>query len=275
MRRRLSGFTLIETLAVVIALALVMTTVFATYGAVQRQATFAAEATEAPRRATALLDRMAREIAGTVLVVKPESTDPLDHPWVFLAESRQGSLGSDRVRFQTRSHRPRASEAHASDLLDVAWFLVASDDGASHELLRWSSPQLPERLERQFPRRDAAGVQVWARGIAELGVRWLSEDGDWVDEWDSSTVVRSSRVPVAAEITVAFLAADESLAPTPLTRRVNLPLRPVDLAVALGSADDAPGSGADTDAGDLGSFDDSETSPPSDREVENDPIGVL
>ena len=82
MRRRLSGFTLIETLAVVIALALVMTTVFATYGAVQRQATFAAEATEAPRRATALLDRMAREIAGTVLVVKPESTDPLDHPWV-------------------------------------------------------------------------------------------------------------------------------------------------------------------------------------------------
>ena len=45
MRRRLSGFTLIEILAVVIALALVLTTVFATYGAVQRQATFAAEAT--------------------------------------------------------------------------------------------------------------------------------------------------------------------------------------------------------------------------------------
>lgn len=248
-RPRRSGFTLIETLAVVIGLSLVLTAVFSTFSTVQQQATVAAQATEGPRRATAVLDRMARELASTVLVVKPDTTDPLDHPWLFLAESHGAFAGADRVRFQTRSHRPQASEGHASDLLDVAWFLAPADDGIGQELHYWSSPQLSPDRDQQFPRSDAAGVRVWARDIAEFGIRWLAEDGGWVAEWDSSTVLRSSQVPMAAEITIAFLGADEEQPVIPFTRRVNLALRPIDLEADLRTGEESEAPEAD-EAGD-------------------------
>jgi type II secretory pathway component PulJ len=231
--KRTAGFTLIETLAVVVALALVMSAVFTTFATVQRQATVAAQTTEGPRRATALLDRMAHELASAALIVKPEATDPLDHPWLFFAESREDTAGADHLRFQTRSHRPRAEQRHVSDLLDVAWLISQNEEGEGFELHRWSSSQLPERLDRAFPRTDANGTQVWARGLASFGIRWLAEDGAWVDEWDSSTVLRSSQLPVAAEITVAFVAEQEEWEPIAFTRRVNLALRPLDLEAAL------------------------------------------
>ena len=209
MTRRNLGFTMIETMAVVIGLALVMTAVIGAYQAIQTQAFTASAATDGPRRATALLDRMAHEIESALLVKKPDTLDPLDHPWLFLAESQSNSDGADRVRFQTRSHRPRSNAAHASDLLDVAWFLTSAESGEGHDLWRWTSSQLPEQLDRRFPRTDADNTEAWARGIAQFGIRLLDAEGAWVDEWDSSTLVRSSQLPVAAEITVAFSSLDD------------------------------------------------------------------
>ena len=138
----------------------------------------------------------------------------------------------------------------------MVWFLSPADDGRGLELLRWASTQLPERLERQFPRRDAAGVEVWARGVADLGVRWLAEDGAWVEEWDSSTLQRSSQTPVAAEIRVAFLPADEDLPAIAYQRRVNLALRPIDLEAQLQTSDGALAS--DTEGDDDADLEDSE-----------------
>ncbi len=232
---RRSGFTLLETLAVVVGLSLVLTAVVSTYVAIQDQSVAAARATEAPRRATALLDQLARELGSATLLVKPDDVDPAAHPWLFLGERRVGSEGSDRIRFQTRSGRARTSSQHQSDLRDVAVWLAPSSGGAGNDLYRWSSSQLPSQLERRFPRADQAGAEVWARGIETFGVRWLAEDGAWVDEWDSSTLAQSSQLPVAAEISVSFIADadDASQAPLSYARRLPLVVRPLDLQAAL------------------------------------------
>lgn len=247
---RRAGFTLLETLAVVVGLALVLTAVVGTYVAIQDQSAAAAEATAPPRRATALLDRMSREIAAATLIVKPPEVDPIDHPWVFLAERRLSDEGADRVRFQTRNGRPAAREGPRGDLVDVAYWLAPAADGAGFDLLRWSSSQLPERLERGFPRRDDDGVEVWARSLAGFGLRWLAEDGNWVEEWDSSTLARSSQLPLAAEIRIT-LPAGATGALERFSRRVLLALRPIDLAARLGGpeAPEAEGAGATPDAG--------------------------
>ena len=252
MKRRRHGFTMIETMAVVIGLALVLTAVIGAYQGIQSQALAAAAATDGPRRATALLDRMAHELEGTLLVKKPDALDPLDHPWLFLAESQSNPDGADRLRFQTRSHRPRSNAAHVSDLLDVAWFVTTSEDGQGQDLWRWSSSQLPERLERNFPRSDAPGSEAWAHDIARFGVRLLDAEGAWVEEWDSSTLVRSSELPVAAEISVTFDSLDERLPAETYSRRVNLVLGVLDLEAALepdeADFDDDPGAAEDEDA---------------------------
>jgi len=196
--------------------------------------------TRTGRQATALLDHISRDLEGATLIVRPPGTDPLSHPWLFLAESRGISEGADRIKFATRSHVPSASAAHESDLAQVAYFLSPGDrDG--YELHRWTSSQLPESLDRRFPAPDDDGVTRFADRIESFGVRLMDQDGEWTDEWDSSTLLRSNDLPIAAEIWVSFLPDAESDAEgaaelVQFQRKVLLPLRPFDLASLLAEA---------------------------------------
>jgi hypothetical protein len=182
---------------------------------------------------------MSRDLESAVLVKKPEAVDPLEHPWLFLAESSGRGAGADRLKFQARNHRPRAALGHESDLVVIAYWLAPAEDGDTLELLRWTSPQLPESLDRSFPRRDDPGVEVLASHVGAFGVRLQDQAGAWADSWDSSTLVHSSELPVAAEVSVALLPeeppADEFAEEPPAVyqRPVLLPLRPLDLEKTL------------------------------------------
>jgi prepilin-type N-terminal cleavage/methylation domain-containing protein len=228
---RPGGFTLIEMLAVVLLTALVLTASVNFYIDLTRQSTLAAELTRDARHAVALLDRVARDLEGSTLVEKPKEMDPLEHPWLFLAESSGGDAGAERLKFVTRSHEPRSDEPGETDLQVVTWSAAPGDAG-DLVLRRSAANGLPEGLDRSFP--DEQDEVVVARGIARFGVRLLDETGEWKTSWDSSTLVDSSKLPLAAEIEVAFLPPEEALAsdaeaPTPYVRRVALPLRPIDL----------------------------------------------
>jgi prepilin-type N-terminal cleavage/methylation domain-containing protein len=228
-RRR--GFTLIEVLAVVLLTGIVLAVAIDFYLDLSRASQSAVDRTRNARRAALLLDRVARDLEAAVLVRKPQALDPQRHPWLFLAEADSPSGGAGRLKFVTRGRRPRSVEAAESDLEMVAWML---EPGASNdfELRRWSSPQLPPGLDRAFPSADQS--ETVAGGIASFGVRLLGDDGQWTGRWDSSTLVASSELPLAAEISVSLFAhADTDTQDGPYVRRVLLPLRPLDLEAQL------------------------------------------
>jgi hypothetical protein len=177
-------------------------------------------------------------------LVKPEETDPLYHPWLFLAESRIASEGADRVKFITRNHRARVTDSRESDMAMVAYMLRTTDDD-SFELVRWLSPHMPEQLDREFP-EGSEDVMVLAEGLDHFALLFMTEGGEWVTEWDSSTLAASGQLPVAVEIQVRMApesgedevdSFDLEEAP-PLIRRVLLPLRPIDLAGELAAGGD-------------------------------------
>ena len=230
-RRRDVGFTLIEMLVVTLLTATVMVFAANFYLQLTTSSTHAAELTREGRRGTALIDRVARDLESAFLVRKPPEVDPLEHPWLFLAESRDRS-GAERIKFSSRSHLPRATAIHESDLAVVAYWLSPSEEEDGFDLMRWSSTALPEGLDRSFPRRDDAGVQLLASGLASFGVRFMDEGGQWVNEWDSSTLVESGELPVAAEIEISLLPLDPEAREEPeaFARRVLMPVRPLDLA---------------------------------------------
>jgi prepilin-type N-terminal cleavage/methylation domain-containing protein len=246
-----AGFTLIEVLAVLFLTALVLSAALSFYIDLSNDSTRAAESTRGVRRATTLIDRIARDLERAVLVKKPEDVDPLAHPWIFLAEPHnqtgQGSqAGSDRVKFMLRSEPPRTQQGPTSDLSTVAYTLERSANGETYELHRWSSPRLPERLDREFPPPDDPASLVLAEGISHFALRFLGESGEWIDRWDSSQLVESSELPVAVEIELALAPQDgdgnEQKEPLLYGRRVLLPMRPIDLVALLdpnqaGSAD--------------------------------------
>jgi prepilin-type N-terminal cleavage/methylation domain-containing protein len=239
--RNQRAFTLIEMLVVVVITGFVLTFAANFYLDLSAASQAAVERTVGVRRATTVLDRVARDLEAAVLVTKPESVDPLDHPWIFLAESSGRGEGAERLKFQTRGHRPRAGRGHESDLVVIAYWLAPAEDGETLELLRWASPRLPERLDRTFPRRDDEGVELLASGVASFGVRLQNEDGAWSEAWDSSTLVDSSALPLAAEVKLAFAPeASEAIelafeAPDlpAYQRPVLIAQRPLDLEAAL------------------------------------------
>jgi type II secretory pathway component PulJ len=228
-----AAFTLLEVLGVVLLTALVFTAAVNFYRDLSRKSTHAVELTRDARFASMILDRVARDLESTVLLKKPESKDPLEHPWVFLAVAQDEGLGADQIKFMTRSHVPRTGSLHESDLEVVAYMLRRDQDGTL-DLLRWSSPQLPDGLDRSFPSGPGDGALVLAHGIERFGVRFLAGDGSWKSTWDSSEVADADQLPLAAEISIALV--DE---PTPdkrrvepeapYVRRVLMPLRPLDL----------------------------------------------
>jgi type II secretion system protein J len=245
--RRVAGFTLIEVLAVVLVTALLLGATINFYINLTRQATHASENVREVRRATALLDRIAVDLEHTMLVKKPAEQDALTSPWLFLAQSRFSSTGaqpgSDQIKF-IRRDLPRASDGAASDLLMVAYTLERSEEGHAFVLRRWSTPELPESLEHDFPRSDAPGTLVVADDLSHFSLRFLDEGGQWHDRWDSTQVADSADLPLAVEIEVALApppSADpdaEEVQPMAYTRLVELPLRPLDLEAMLKPKED-------------------------------------
>jgi type II secretory pathway component PulJ len=247
---RRAAFTLLEVLAVILLTAIVLGVALSYYVDLSRASTRAADGTRILRRATAVLDRVAHDYQRVVLVTKPAETDPNEHPWIFLGESRRDGSLSDRLKFVTRGHQPRTTATRESDLEVVAYSVREAEDGDSIEILRWSSPELPERLDREVPDDEEDGAVLLADGLAGFGVKFLDEASDSLPTWDSSQIAQSGQLPVAVEIQVALADPDDPEAePETFSRRVLLPLRPLDLeelldpnsAVGGGSGEDEEG----------------------------------
>lgn len=245
-RSRCAGFTLIEVLAVMLLTGIVFTVALDTYLDLSRASARATEHTRDIRRAMAILDRIAADFEQTLLVEKPPELDPLFHPWLFLGESRLGSDGADHLKFVTRHHEPRSSAARDADLAMVSYVVTAEADDTL-TLWRAAQPHLPEALDREFP-RELDATQILAEGLDRFAVLFQDDEGGWTEEWDSSTVERSSELPRAVEIVLALAEGDAE--PRLWHRRVVLPVRPLDLqAIFEGRVLGTDGRGDDDGAG--------------------------
>ena len=267
---RRAGFTLLEVLAVVLLTSIVVGVAMNHYVTLSRATERATEHTRGVRRAASLLDRVARDFESVVLFAKPDEVDPLDWPWIFFGEPRRSETGADRLKFVTRGHRPRRSAAHESDLATVVYTLRESEDEETLELMRWSSPQLPEPGSDllRLPGDEADGARLLADGLLDFGVTFLDEAGESVDSWDSTQLLESGELPRAVQIQVAFAddlpgAADE-FAFDPVVRSyartVLLRVEPLDLgelldpsSIANGGTGEEEGSEEDDEEDEEGS----------------------
>lgn len=225
------GFTLIEVLAAVLLTGMVIGAAVALYINLANATNIATERTREARHAVAILDRVARDVESAFLLVKPEDVDPLDHPWIFLAEARGDFGGADHLKFATRNHRPSRTDAHASDVGVVAYALVPGANEEGLLLLRSTSSRLPENLDRRFPADDDEGTLVLADFVRSFSVRFMNDSGEWLDEWDSSQIEQSGAIPRAVDVSVSLLGSggfiEDEEEPELYSRRVNLPVRPV------------------------------------------------
>jgi prepilin-type N-terminal cleavage/methylation domain-containing protein len=248
LRDRRLGFSLIEVLAVVALISVVMFVALNFYTDLARATARASNHTHDIRRAVAILDRVARDFESAMLVVKPAEMDPISHPWLFIGESELGAEGADHVKFVTRNHDPTRSDNPESDIAVVA-YTVEHDESGLLSLYRWSSPRLPEELDRSYPRADDEGSYLMAEGLHTFAIQFIGPDGETTSEWDSTTLIQSGTLPAAVEIQVAMASKDvsnnlsedpdEETDPLVYRRRALIRVPAVDMALLL-TGDDCP-----------------------------------
>ncbi|MFP6640933.1 MAG: prepilin-type N-terminal cleavage/methylation domain-containing protein [Myxococcota bacterium] len=251
--RRNRGFTLLEVLAAIFLTSIISAFVVGFYINLSDSSSRATKIMREAIRATAILNRMTRDLDGVSLIVKAEEADPLDHPWYFVAENDHAFGGSDKIRFISRNHIPIAGSTHSSDLIQVAYQVVGEDDD-SLSLYRWTRPSLPMGFDPSFPRVDDEGTFIVADGLASLELRFMTPDGEWVDVWDSTQIERSGELPMAVLIDLSLLPdtmaedqEDENW--RHYTRQINLRARPLNLELMALAKQEALAQAAGTATG--------------------------
>lgn len=234
---RASGFTLMETLAAVLITSLVVTLALGAYFQIAETAERATQRLRDDLHAATILDRISEDLESSVLLVKPESVDPLSHPWYFVAESRESFGGSDAMRFISRRSRSYRPDAHTSDFAQVAYQVTTDDDGLQ-TLHRWLSPGLPVTFDPAFPPVDDERSMLLGEGLSGFRLRFLDGEGEWVSAWDSTQLERSSTLPVSVEIAFDLgpPRGDEGFDEPRFHRRVVVPMLPIDLQGMIDAA---------------------------------------
>ena len=252
--RRADGFTLIEMLASIFLTSLVISVAVGFYINLSRATETATQRLRDTRHAATIMDRIARDLRSTLLLVKPEEVDPLEHPWIFLAEVSRVSEGADRLKFVARgTERAHADAQNPSGLSVVSYLLEGTEgDEGLYELYRFATAGLPESLDRDFPSVDDPGARLIAENIETFSFRFRRGGGEtWLDSWDSSTLAGSGELPDEIEIRLALrdgsrqpqgdLDAQEARVHT---RRVALIMRPIDIEEQIEQARIAAGGGS-------------------------------
>jgi len=250
MHERRLGFTLIEVVGAFFMMVVILVFITGIFIENGRQRSAAIELMRERLSATGTIDLIANDLEGAVYVARGENRDRESHPWRVLAESG-GELGAIALRFVTQN-APRSNNAeHASNWVEVAYFLEEDEKGGL-VLWRWRSARPPSEAAEGFPDSSDPGSMRIAVDVSEFGVRFLDAEGNWVDEWDSSYLAPHQALPEAAEISLVLFrtarrgeAQDgESLVPGLIhVRRVSLVMRPINVAalIALAANDDNEG----------------------------------
>lgn len=252
MRQRRSGFTLIEVVGAFFMMVVILVFITGIFFENGRQREAATELMRERLSAMGTLDLLARDLEGAVFLVRGQDADPESHAWRVIAEGG-GEYGASAIRFVTQNAPQSNSAEHASNWVEVAYFLEENEDGEK-VLWRWRSARPPSEPALRFPDSSDPGSVRIAVGVSEFGVRLLDFEGNWVEEWDSAYQPASQALPEAAEISIAVfrkarraeaLEGESEISGPVHVRRVSMVMRPIDVAALVRLEQGADGAEPD------------------------------
>ncbi len=226
---RRAGFTLLEILVAIFIMSIVLTFAFQAYQGIENAYSRVGTTQNRDRAARIVLDRLERELVGTVVIEREEGADPLLHPYFFFGEMKAYSDSEgDTVRFVTRTPL-RAPAAPPVGLEIVTYGAVPSQTGPGLTLLR-QAEILPAQLAKEVVWESP---DVVVDNVALFVVRYMGDDQQGSEAWDSTGVERLDQLPRQLVVTVSLWETDPNGAPTPGTdfsRTIDLPVRPFKLS---------------------------------------------
>jgi hypothetical protein len=159
------------------------------------------------RQAVALLDRIARDLAGAYFIASPASASVGSNPWIFLSARHftEEEGNSDAIKFITRNYRPQGLDGHHSDLAVVAYYLKPVEDGSGYQLMRWRKTHMPLAYDPRFPELDDPDADIIGENLASFALSMIDATGEEHLAWDSRGKRGRESLPVGVTIEIAML----------------------------------------------------------------------
>ncbi|MFI5316944.1 MAG: type II secretion system protein J [Myxococcota bacterium] len=226
---RAAGFTLLEVLVAVFIMAMVLTFAFQAYRGIENAYSRVGTKPNRDRAARVVLDRLERELVGSVMVQREDGADPLLHPYLFVGQLKPyAEAEGDTIRFVTRTPL-RAPGAPPVSLEVVTYGAVPSQSGPGLALLRQAEP-LPPQLVKDVVWDNP---DVVADNVAVFIARYTTDSQQGAETWDSTGAERLDQLPKSLILTVSLWETDAAGQPTlgpEFSRTVDLPVRPFRLS---------------------------------------------
>lgn len=205
-RRGRHGFTMIEVMAAILLTSIVISVAVAFQINLGAATMAARERLRTQRQAIALLDRIARDLAGAYFIASPANASGGSNPWIFLSARHFTEEGnSDAIKFITRNYRPQGLDGHHSDLAVVAYYLKPVEDGSGYQLMRWRRTHMPQVYDPRFPELDDPDADIIGENLASFALSMIDETGEEHPEWDSRGKQGRQSLPVGVTIEIAML----------------------------------------------------------------------
>jgi prepilin-type N-terminal cleavage/methylation domain-containing protein len=226
---RAAGFTLLEILVAVFIMAMVLTFAFQAYQGIEHAYSRVGSTPSRDRAARIVLDRLERELVGSVLVQREKGADPLLHPFFFFGATKPyAESEGDTLRFVTRTPlRPPGSAPVGLEI--VTYGAAPSQSGPGLALLR-QAEALPPQLAKEAV-WDSPDIVV--DNVALFIARYHAENKEGVEGWDSTSVEQLDQLPDTVVVTVSLWEKDAAGQPVQgpeFMRTIDLPVRPFKLS---------------------------------------------
>ncbi|MEJ7733602.1 MAG: type II secretion system protein GspJ [Polyangiaceae bacterium] len=244
-----AGLTLIEVLISVTILALVASLIYGAFDGMSRSRQGLGRINDRYHQGRSALSRMSRELQSAFISAhQPLVLNQAVRNTVFWGKD---SSTTDRIDFNSFSHRRLSRDAHESDQNELSYFVSRDPEapGQKMDLVRRESALLD--LEP-----DKGGViQVLCEDIESFDVQYLDQStGEWTDTWDSSQpAAQYGRLPLQVRITL-LLRGGIGDQPIKLTTKIPLTMQaPLSFAltdpVATGSSTSSSTTGSTSTGG--------------------------
>jgi general secretion pathway protein J len=198
---RSRGFTLMEVLVAVAILALVTGLTWASMSNSFHMKSVIEDSMDRYTGARLALERLAREVSSAWIVPPPNGLETR----TFVTEFRlTADGGGSRLDFVSFSHTRLLKDANESDQNELSYW-VADDREHPGTLGLWrrEAPRIDDRGDTGG--KAAVVVADVVRFSAEALDPIASEEGDWVEEWDTTQAAGyPDRLPRALRITLVF-----------------------------------------------------------------------